>query len=67
MCDSPFSSYLVRKSKKNYSLLLLFIYLLFLIPTFSLDINADQTAEQIELKIIQDVDIVSVTCASTFI
>ena len=48
-------------------IILYYYYLLFLIPTFSLDINADQTAEQIELKIIQDVDIVRVTCASTFI
>ena len=66
MCDSPFSSYLVRKSKKYYSLLFIYLFIISY-SHFSLDINADQTAEQIELKIIQDVDIVSVTCASTFI
>ena len=60
MWDLPFLSYL---DFIDSSLLLLF----FLIHTFSLDINTDQTAAHIKLKILQDVGLLSVICAITFI
>ena len=59
MWDLPFLSYL---NIIDSSLLLFISY-----SHFFLDINTDQTAAHIKLKILQDVGLLSVICASTFI